>query len=137
MTYWLRLLKPSGSPDDLGPLRLAWLRDAIWELHQRIIFCKKPARSKDLHDAVVSKVKAEGQALALKKLEKYLTDSEKDFVRRGRNRVGRGSRKVDIAIYAKATGFETLVGWLFLKNPIRLAELLDLIDETEASSHNH
>ena len=128
MTDWIRSLRPSGCPDDLGPLQLAWLGDAVWEMHQRLRFCEKPARSKDLHLSVVALVKAEAQAAALDNLEIYLTDLEKEFVKRGRNRVGRGSRKVNLAIYGKATGFETLVGWLFLKDPIRLAELFDRLE---------
>ncbi|KGG12641.1 hypothetical protein EV05_1854 [Prochlorococcus sp. MIT 0601] len=123
---------PSGCPDDLGPLQLAWLGDAVWEMHQRIMFCKTPARSKDLHEAVVSKVNAESQAKALSRLEVYLTDVEKQLVRRGRNKVGRGSRKLDVAIYSQATGFETLIGWLFLKNPARLAQILDRLEENES-----
>ena len=128
MTNWIRWLRPSGSPEDLGPLQLAWLGDAVWEMHQRLRFCEKPARSKDLHLSVVALVKAEAQAQALETLEVFLTDTEKEFVRRGRNRVGRGSRKVNLAIYGKATGFETLIGWLFLKDPIRLAELFDRLE---------
>ena len=108
MTNWIRWLRPSGSPEDLGPLQLAWLGDAVWEMHQRLRFCEKPARSKDLHLSVVALVKAEAQAQALETLEVFLTDTEKEFVRRGRNRVGRGSRKVNLAIYGKATGFETV-----------------------------
>ncbi len=137
MTNWLRKQEPSGCPEELGPLQLAWLGDAVWEMHQRIIFCKKPARSRDLHESVVSKVKAEGQAEALRKIEQDLTDIEKQFVRRGRNKVGRGSRKVDIVVYAKATGFETLVGWLFLKDPARLAALLDRLEIDEPAGYNH
>ncbi len=137
MTDWIRQQEPSGCPDELGALQLAWLGDAVWEMHQRILLCQKPARSKDLHESVVMKVKAEGQVYALKKLDGFLTELEKEFVRRGRNRVGRGSRKVDIAIYAKATGFETLIGWLFLKNPVRLAQLLDRLEENQSASHNH
>ncbi len=128
MTNWLQQLSPSGCPDDLTPLQLAWLGDAVWEIHQRLSFCREPAKLKDLHTSVVLKVKAESQAEALNNLEKYLNDLEKDFVRRGRNRVGRGSRKLEGAIYAKATGFETLIGWLFLKDPKRLAHILDLLE---------
>ena len=43
----------------------------------------------------------------------------------------RGPRKGDAAIYARATGFETMLGWLFLKNPERLAQLLDRLEESE------
>ncbi len=125
MTDWIRLQTPSGSPDDLRPLQLAWLGDAIWEMHQRLRYCNKPAKTKDLHHAVVSEVKACAQAEALSLLEPYLTDSEKDVVRRGRNRAGRGPKKVNPAIYGMATGFETMIGWLFLKDPARLAHLFD------------
>tara|TARA_Y100001968_G_scaffold197690_1_gene181289 strand:- start:1424 stop:1822 length:399 start_codon:yes stop_codon:yes gene_type:complete len=127
LTNWIRYQQPSGSPDDLGPLQLAWLGDAVWEMHQRLRLCEKPGRSKDLHHAVVSEVKACAQADALILLDPFLTDIEKDYVRRGRNRSGRGPRNVEAATYAKATGFETMVGWLFLKNPLRLAELFEFL----------
>ena len=52
-------------------------------------------------------------------------------VKRGRNRVGNRSRKINLAIYCKATGFETLIGWVCLKDPTRLAQLLDLLDQSE------
>ena len=132
MNNWIRDIKPSGCPDDLGPLQLAWLGDSVWELHQRLRFSDTPAKTKDLHLSVVSQVKAEAQALALEHIEKYLTEIEKNFVRKGRNRVGRGFRKVNLAIYGKATGFETLIGWLFLKNPNRLAQLLDRLEKIES-----
>ena len=128
MTDWIRSQKPSGSPDDLGPLQLAWLGDAVWEMHQRLRYCSTARRSKDLHNAVVNEVNASSQAKAISKIEPYLTDLEKDFLRRGRNKAGRGPKNIDAATYAIATGFETIVGWLFLKNPNRLADLFDLLD---------
>ena len=66
-----------GKPDDLGPLQLAWLGDAVWELHQRLRYCDRPGRSKDLHSAVVSEVKADAQAEAIKFLDKYFGKKEK------------------------------------------------------------
>ena len=57
-----------------------------------------------------------------------MNDDELDWVRRGRNNAGRGPRRADAAIYGRATGFETMVGWLFLNNPDRLAELLDHLE---------
>ena len=111
---------------------MAWLGDAVWEMHQRLRHCNKPGRSKDLHISVVSEVKAAAQAEALLLLEPYLSDIEKDLVRRGRNRARRkGPSRGDAAIYGKATGFETIVGWLFLKDPARLAQLLDRLEKTE------
>ena len=130
MTDWIRSYKSTISPDGLGPLQLAWLGDAVWEMHQRLRFCGSPKRSKDLHNAVVNEVNASSQARAIRKIEPFLTDNEKDFLRRGRNKAGKGPKNVDAATYAIATGFETIVGWLFLKNPKRLADLFDLLDQS-------
>ena len=52
-------------------------------------------------------------------------------LRRGRNRAGQGPRRGDAAAYGQATGFETLLGWLFLHDPGRLAELLDHLQEND------
>ena len=130
MTDWIRSYKSTISPDGLGPLQLAWLGDAVWEMHQRLRYCSTPMRSKDLHNAVVKEVNASSQAIAITKLEPFLTDTEKGFLRKGRNKAGRGPKNVDAATYAIATGFETIVGWLFLKNPNRLADLFDLLDRS-------
>ncbi len=133
MTNWIRSNKASEiSPDTLGPLQLAWLGDSVWELHQRLRYCNSPGRSKDLHNAVVNEVNAISQAKAIRKIEPLLTEQEKDFLRRARNKAGRGPKNVDAATYAIATGFETIVGWLFLKNPQRLADLFDLLDQTQS-----
>ena len=128
MTDWIRFNKSTISPDGLGPMQLAWLGDAVWEMHQRLRYCRSPMRSKDLHNAVVNEVNASSQARAIREIEPYLTVIEKDFLRKGRNKAGRGPKNVDAATYAIATGFETIVGWLFLKNPNRLADLFDLLD---------
>ena len=131
MTDWIRVQNSAGSPEKLGTLQLAWLGDAVWEMHQRLRHCSRPGRAKDLHVSVVSEVRAASQAKALLQLEESLTDIEKNLVKRGRNKSKRGPRSVDPAIYGKATGFETMVGWLFLKNPERLAQLFDRLDESE------
>ncbi len=86
-------------------------------------------RSKDLHNAVVNEVNASNQARVVREIEPFLTEIEKDFLRKGRNKAGKGPKNVDAATYAIATGFETIVGWLFLKNPKRLADLFDLLDQ--------
>jgi ribonuclease-3 family protein len=128
---WLAAVPAVPSGASLGPLQLAWLGDAVWELHQRRRHCEQAGRSAALHRAVVGAVRAEAQARALERLEPLLQEQEKDLVRRGRNRAGRGPRRGDAAVYGLATGFETMVGWLFLQNPQRLAELLDHLEETD------
>ncbi|MCX5953715.1 MAG: ribonuclease III [Cyanobacteria bacterium] len=112
---------------------MAWLGDAVWELHQRLRHCQRAGRSDDLHRAVVAKVKAEAQARALQQLQPLLNASERDWVRRGRNRARGSSRAGSAGTYGWATGFETMLGWLFLRNPQRLAELLAHLDKTDPS----
>ena len=131
MTNWIHSLQGLGGADDLGPLQLAWLGDAVWELHQRLRHCRRPGRSDDLHRSVVAEVKADGQSEVLNRLDPFLSDQERDLVRRGRNRAGRGPRRGEAYVYGRATGFETMVGWLFLQDPARLAELLDRLEEPE------
>ena len=126
---WLIHLPASTADDNLGVLQLAWLGDAVWELHQRLRHCQRAGRSDDLHRAVVAKVKAEAQALALQQLDPLLHNNERDLVRRGRNRARGSCRGCSAATYGQATGFETMLGWLFLRNPGRLAELLDQLEE--------
>lgn len=118
---------------DLGPLQLAWLGDAVWELHQRLRRCRQPGRSADLHRAVVADVRADAQSQALERLEQggVLKPEELELVRRGRNRAGRGPRKGEAGVYGRATGFETMVGWLFLQNPSRLAQLLAFLEDAD------
>ena len=131
MSDWIRNQAPRVINDQLGPLQLAWIGDAVWELHQRLRHGAKPGRSDDLHRAVVADVRADAQSRFLSWLEdrELLDDQELDWVRRGRNSAGRGPRRADAAVYGRATGFETMVGWLFLNNPARLAELFDHLDQ--------
>ena len=118
----------------LGPLQLAWIGDAVWELHQRLRLGRSPGKANALHKAAVSVVRADAQADALERLTPFLDPTEQDLVRRGRNSAGRGPRRADAAIYGKATGFETMVGWLFLHNPARLADLFDHLENAGAFS---
>lgn len=133
VSRWLAAIPPQAPAAELGPQQLAWLGDAVWELHQRLRHCRGPSRSDCLHRAVVLQVKAEAQARALLVLDPWLSEAERRMARRGRNRAGRSPRHADPRLYGLATGFETMLGWLFLLNPGRLAELLDHLEESDAS----
>jgi ribonuclease III family protein len=122
------------TPPDLqqfNPVSLAFLGDAVYELvmRQRLLF--PPKRVQDYHKEVVAQVRAEQQSVYLKQLEPYLTDAERDIVRRGRNATPK-SRRADPAIYQRATALETLIGYLYLTDLARLEDLLDRI-ETQAT----
>ena len=132
MSDWIRIQKAFGFSEELGPLQLAWIGDSVWELHQRLRHCQSPGSMKALHQAVVAEVNASAQAEAFARLAPYLSSEEKGLCRRGRNCAGRGPRTGDASAYGAATGFETMIGWLFLRNPARLAQLLDQLEDNDS-----
>ena len=63
---------------------------------------------------------------SVNKDEKFF--NEKDLIRRARNKIKRYPKSSDPIIYSRATGFETLIGWLFLKDPQRLSTLFEFLE---------
>jgi ribonuclease-3 family protein len=106
---------------DIPMSALAYIGDAVYEMQMRLHFLLPPRTAKQYHQLVVSQVRAEQQANLLDKLD--LTDFEFDLVRRGRNAAGSIPRKVDPKIYQKATGFEALIGYLYLTDRDRLDQI--------------
>ena len=121
-------MTPYGSPDEIGVIQLAWLGDSVWELHQRLRYVHLPLKSKDLHLSVVNEVKAKSQSQSLSQIEHLLNPNEIDLIRRARNKTRRYPKSADPTLYSRATGFETLIGWLFLKDPQRLSTLLEFLE---------
>ena len=128
MNYWIQNLDPYGLPDEIGVIQLAWLGDSVWELHQRLRYVHFPLKSKELHLSVVNEVKAKSQSKSLNQIEHLLNDNELDLIRRARNKIKRFPKSTDPTIYSRATGFEALIGWLFLKDPQRLATLFEYLE---------
>ncbi len=117
----------------LSPIALAYVGDAVFELYVRTRFLMPPKRMASYHSQVVTQVRAESQATHLSTLLPYLTDREKEILRRGRNACVTKPRRISRHIYQQATGLEALVGYLHLSDPQRLQALLaklnfDLID---------
>jgi ribonuclease III family protein len=119
----------------LSPAALAYLGDAVYELHVRSHFLMPPKRSHVYHQQVVAQVRAEAQSSNLQLLLPHLTSAELDVSRRGRNAASGRPRRLDPEIYQQATSFETLIGYLYITNPPRLAQLLALLqfDPTPSS----
>tara|TARA_S200000501_G_scaffold355064_1_gene376356 strand:- start:763 stop:1155 length:393 start_codon:yes stop_codon:yes gene_type:complete len=128
LNYWLQNLASHGSPEDIGVIQLAWLGDSVWELHQRLRHVHIPLKSKDLHLSVVNEVKAEAQSRSLEDIEHLLNGFEINLVKRARNKIKRFPKSSDPVIYSRATGFETLIGWLFLKDPKRLSKIFEYLE---------
>ena len=128
MNYWIQNIVPHGSPEEIGVLQLAWLGDSIWELHQRLRYVHMPLKSKELHLSVVNEVKAQAQSKSLDDIEHLLNAFEINLIRRARNKTKRFPKSSNPEVYSRATGFETLLGWLFLKDPKRLSKIFEYLE---------
>ena len=128
MNNWVKNIVPSGSPEEIGVIQLAWLGDSVWELHQRLRYVHFPLNSKELHLSVVNEVKAKSQSKSLNEIEHLLNANEMDLIRRARNKTKKFPKSSNPSIYSRATGFETLIGWLFLKDPDRLSTLFEHLE---------
>ena len=113
----------------MSPLVLAYVGDAVWELFVRSrLVAERGADSRvnELHGLAKRAVNAESQSSMVHPLMEYLDDDERDVVRRGRNvRPGHVPRTSGPADYRYATGFEALLGFLYLTGRTeRLGEVL-------------
>ena len=112
---------------ELSPLVTAYIGDAYFHLYVRTRLLKITHKIDKLHDLSAKIVSASFQADAYKKIEKYLTDEEKDIFRRGRNAKSHAPRVATVQEYHASTGFEALLGELYLKNNFaRLDEICEL-----------
>ncbi|WP_013320910.1 Mini-ribonuclease 3 [Gloeothece verrucosa] len=112
----------------ISPASLAYIGDAVYELYVRTRYLLPPRRLCDYHNQVVAKVRAEQQAAYLQVLEPHLTESEREIVRQGRNAANGRPRRLSPELYQQASSLETLIGYLYLQNPQRLNELLEILE---------
>lgn len=111
----------------LPPLTLAYLGDSVYERFVRERMLERGiVKVKDLHKESLRYVRAGAQAGVLEKIWSDLSEEEQDVVRRGRNAKGHAAPKgSDAAEYSASTGFEALIGYLYLADrPERLQQLL-------------
>jgi ribonuclease-3 family protein len=118
-----------GKYDNLSPLVLAYIGDAIYEVYiRRYLIDIGNVKVDNLQKEATKFVSAKGQTLILNKLinNNVLTEEELDMIRRGRNsKSHKAPKNTDIITYKQATGFETLIGYLYLKDNInRIEEII-------------
>ena len=104
--------------NEYSALSLAYIGDAVYELYIRGRLMENsnipPAK---LHRAATHFVSAEAQFKASKHMEDMLTEEETSVFHRGRNAKSATSPKnADIIHYRHATGFEALLGYLYIKD---------------------
>ena len=103
-----------------SPLTLAYIGDGIYDLVIRSVVVG------ELHKRTSQIVKAHTQAEMMEVLLPLLTEEEADIYRRGRNaKSPTMAKNATMSDYRKATGFEALMGWLYLQDEFeRLVELV-------------
>lgn len=112
---------------EYSPLALAYLGDAVYDLAIRtMVMNRGNTQVNKMHKKTASLVKAEAQANLYKLLEEDLTEEERAVYRRGRNaKSGTMAKHATMKDYRMATGFEALMGYLFLTEQFsRMAELV-------------
>ena len=110
-----------------SPLTLAYIGDAIFELVIRTVLVeRKNTQPEKLHKAATKIVKAETQALMIEALKEDLTEEELAVYKRGRNaKAVTRAKNATMSEYRRATGFEALMGYLYLKGDMeRMIELI-------------
>ena len=101
----------------LNPLQLAFLGDAVFELFIRgyLLSDNTALNVHKLHKEAITYVKAHGQSEIVKAIEKELAEEELYIYKRGRNaKSATVPKNADVTEYRFATGFEALVGYLYL-----------------------
>lgn len=112
-----------------SPLVLAYIGDGIYDLIIRtIVVGKGNTKAGELHKRTSQIVKAHTQAEMMEILLPHLTEEEEGIYRRGRNaKSPTMAKNATMSDYRKATGFEALMGYLYLKDEVeRMVELVKL-----------
>ncbi len=110
-----------------SPLALAYIGDGIYELVIRTVTVRQGSRQVNkLHRDTSRLVKAQAQSEMMKTLLPLLTEQEADIYRRGRNAKSFSvAKNASVGDYRRATGFEALMGYLYLQGDMeRLSELV-------------
>lgn len=112
-----------------SPLTLAYIGDAIYELVIRTILVEKGnTQVNKLHQRASKLVKASAQSAIIEKLKPYLTEEEMGVFKRGRNAKSfTMAKNASMSDYRRATGFEALMGYLYLTEQWdRMLELIKI-----------
>lgn len=121
-------------PGLLAPLVLAYIGDSVYEMYvrNRLVSEHKDMPAYKLHREAVKYVRAHAQSKSILALENVLDEEELAIFKRGRNaKSPTVPKNADVSDYRRATGFEALIGFLFLSGrQARLEEIMSKAFET-------
>lgn len=103
-------------PEELSPLTLAYIGDAVQEIYVRHhLIASGLSKPNQLQRAAAQYVSAVGQAQAIHSIYEQLTEEEVMIYKRGRNAKSANiSRRTNVQQYRQGTGLEALLGYLYL-----------------------
>lgn len=114
---------------NLNPLQLALIGDGVYEIFIRnfVLNDNKELSPHKMHVRAIKFVKAKSQAEIIHSIQERLTEEEVYIYKRGRNcKSGTVPKNADVRDYRDASGFEALVGYLYLLgNKERLQFILE------------
>jgi ribonuclease-3 family protein len=110
-----------------SPLALAYIGDSIYDLViKTIIMNEGNCQVQKLHQKTSTLVQASAQSRMMRTIQEHLTEEEHGIYRRGRNAKSVSPAKnQSLTDYRRATGFESLMGYLYLKKDWK--RILDLV----------
>ena len=132
MENFFEMNMPKQDIDAISNLGLAHMGDCVFEILCRAYLCAKGEKTVDrLHRDTINMVKATSQAVFADKMLPLLSEEELAYYRRGKNsHVHAVPKSATPAQYAKATGVETLFGYLFLSGQKdRANEIFNIVME--------
>ncbi len=102
--------------NEYSPISLAYIGDSVFDLLVKTVLVNKSNKQSDKYHREASKVvSANAQAEYMAKLEAELTEDELAIYKRGRNaKTHTTAKNATVATYRKATGFEAVIGYLYL-----------------------
>ena len=112
---------------EYSPLTLAYIGDSIYDLIiKSLVINRGNKQVQKLHKETSSLVQASAQSMRMRAMQEELTDEERAVYKRGRNAKSVSPAKnQSITDYRRATGFEALIGYLYLKEDWK--RMLDLV----------
>ena len=112
---------------EYSPLTLAYIGDSIYDLIiKSLVVNQGNAQVNKLHKRTSELVQASAQSFMMRTIQEHLTEEEHAVYKRGRNaRSVSPAKNQSITDYRRATGFEALMGYLYLKKNWK--RMLDLV----------
>ncbi len=113
----------------INGVALAYIGDAYYELRiRKYLLSLGITKVNELHKSAIKFTAGSVQAGLMDTfIEKdLLSEMEMSYFKKGRNASGPGRKNIDIATYHKSTGFESMMGYLYLTDITRCDELIDL-----------